>query len=130
MKRTIIAAVAGLRVFGGVLASASSLGGVTSKGLGPSTSVVGSCDTDGVTLGYTTAFEAATGTYRVSAVTVSGMAAPCVGPNLAVSPKNTAGTVSVSTTPTAVTGTSQTVPVSPTYDAAAVDNATVLIAQA
>jgi hypothetical protein len=130
MKRTTIAIIAGLLVFGGVLASASSLGGVTSKALGSSTSVVGSCDTDGVNLAYTTAFDAATGTYRVSAVVISGIAAACSGQNIAVSLKNTAGTSSVSTTPTAVTGTSQTISISPTYDAAAVDNATVLIAQA
>ena len=47
-------------MFDSQLTAADSLGGVTSKGLGSSTSVVGSCDTDGVTLGYTTAFEAAT----------------------------------------------------------------------
>jgi hypothetical protein len=130
MKRTTIAIIVGILVFGGVLASASSLGGVSSKALGSSTNVVGSCDTDGVTLGYTTAYDVATATYRVSAVSVSGIAAACSGQNIAVSLKNTAGTSSVSTTPTAVTGTSQTITVSPTYDAAAVDNATVIIAQA
>lgn len=127
MKRTLIALIAGLAVFGGVIASASSLGGVSSRALGSGASVVASCDADGVALAYTTAFDAASGTYRVSAVTVSGIAAACSGQQIEVGLRNTAGTSSVSTTRTAVTGTSQTLTVSPTYDAAAVDSASVLI---
>ena len=61
MKRTLIALVAGLVVFGGVIASASSLGGVSSRALGSGASVVASCDTDGVALAYTTAFDASLG---------------------------------------------------------------------
>lgn len=128
MKRTLIALVAGLVVFGGVIASASSLGGVSSRALGSGASVVASCDTDGVALAYTTAFDGATGTYRVSAVTVSGIAAACSGQQIEVGLRNTAGTASVSTTRTTVTGTSQSLTVSPTFDAAAVDSASVLIA--
>ena len=127
MKRTLIALIAGLVVFGGVIASASSLGGVSSRALGSGASVVASCDTDGVALAYTTAFDAASGTYRVSAVTVSGIAAACSGQQIEVGLRNTAGTSSVSTARTTVSGTSQTLTVSPTYDAAAVDSASVLI---
>jgi hypothetical protein len=127
MKRTLIALVAGLVVFGGVIASASSLGGVSSRALGSGASVVASCDTDGVALAYTTAFDVASGTYRVSAVTVSGISAACSGQQIEVGLRNTAGTSSVSTTRTTVSGTSQTLSVSPTYDAAAVDSASVLI---
>jgi len=127
MKRTITAVIAGLLVFGGVLASASSLGGVNSRALGSGATVVGSCDSDGVSLAYATAYDAATSTYRVTAVTVSGIAAPCTGQGIEVSLRNAAGTTTVSTARTAVTGTSQTLAVSPTYDAAAVDSASVLI---
>jgi len=128
VKRTVIAVIAGLLVFGGVIASATSLGGVTSKALGSSASVVASCDTDGVTLGYTTAFDATTGAYRVSAVTVGGIAPSCNGQNIQVSLRNTGGTLSASTATTAVASTSATLAVSPTYDVANVDSASVLIA--
>lgn len=129
MKRTLLAGLAGLVVFGGALASASSLGGVNSRALGSGATVVASCDTDGVTLAYTTAYDAATGTYRVSGVTVGGIAASCTGQNVQVSLRNAAGTSSVSTASAAVTGTSATLAVTPTFDAALVDNASVLIAQ-
>jgi hypothetical protein len=127
VQRTLIALVAGLVVFGGVIASASSLGGVSSRALGSGASVVASCDTDGVAVAYTTAFDAASGTYRVSAVTVSGIAAACSGQQIEVGLRNSAGTSSVSTARTTVSGTSQTLSVSPTYDAAAVDSTSVLI---
>ncbi len=127
MQRTLIALVAGLVVFGGVIASATSLGGVSSRALGSGASVVASCDTDGVAVAYTTAFDAASGTYRVSAVTVSGIAAACSGQQIEVGLRNSAGTSSVSTARTTVSGTSQTLAVSPTYDAAAVDSTSVLI---
>jgi hypothetical protein len=129
MKRTVIAAVAGLVVFGAALASASSLGGVNSRALGSGATVVASCDTDGVALAYTTAYDAPTGTYRVSGVTVSGIAASCTGQNIQVSLRNAAGTSSVSTASAAVAGTSATLAVSPTFDAALVDSASVLIVQ-
>mgnify|MGYP003542207028 CR=1 FL=1 len=127
MKRTLIAITAGLAVTGGVFASAASLGGVTSTNLGSSATVVASCDTDGVALAYTTAFDAPSGTYRVSAVTVSGIAAACSGQQIEVALRNSAGTTSVSTARTTVSGTSQSLTVNPTYDAAAVDSASVLI---
>jgi hypothetical protein len=127
MQRTLIALIAGLVVFGGVVASASSLGGVSSRALGSGASVVASCDTDGVALAYTTAFDAPSGTYRVSAVTVSGIAAACSGQQIEVALRNSAGTTSVSTARTTVSGTSQSLTVDPTYDAAAVDSASVLI---
>ncbi len=128
MKRTLLALIAGLAVFGGVIASASSLGGVSSRALGSGASVVASCDTDGVTVGYTTAFDAVTGTYRVSAVTVGGIAPACAGQQIEVGLRNAAGTASVSTARTTVSGTSQSLTVNPTFDAAAVDSASVLIA--
>jgi len=128
MNKKFLAPLAGLAVAGGIFASAATLGGVTTTGMGASTAVVASCDTDGVTLAYTTAYDATTGTYRVSTVSVSGIAPACSGKNISVSLRNAAGTSSVSSTPTAVASTTAALSVSPTFDAAAVDNATVLIA--
>lgn len=127
MRRTLLALIAGLAVFGGVVASASSLGGVSSRALGSGASVVASCDTDGVTLAYTTAFDATSGTYRVSAVTVGGISAACSGQQIEVALRNSAGTASVTTARSTVSGTSVSLSVTPTYDAAAVDSASVLI---
>ena len=60
------ARAAGLAVTGGVFASAASLGGVESANLGSSATVVASCDTDGVTVDYSTAYDSASGTYLVN----------------------------------------------------------------
>jgi hypothetical protein len=62
------------------LGSAASLGGVTANGLGADNAIVGSCDTDGVTTAYTTAYNT-TGTagYKVATVTVAGLNNACDG---------------------------------------------------
>lgn len=78
-KQLKLALGAGVLATAAVLASAASLGTVTSTNLGAGNTVVASCDTDGVAVDYTTAYDAATATYRVSHVTLSGVAAACNG---------------------------------------------------
>ncbi len=126
MKRTLIALTAGLAVTGGVFASAASLGGVTSTNLGSSATVVASCDTDGVKLDYTTAYDAASGTYLVNSVTVDGIDAFCKGEQIEVSLKNSDGKATTTTTRTAVTGSTQTIAVAG-FAGESVDSAAVLI---
>ena len=87
MKRTLFAGIAGLAVAGGVFASAASLGGVDSKALGSSATVVASCDTDGVALDYSTGWDARSGTYQVKAVKIDGIADTCKGQAIEVSLK-------------------------------------------
>jgi hypothetical protein len=74
-RRRILAAVAAGAAFTGVLASAASLGGITAQSLGADVTTVASCDPNGVTLAYTTAYSG--GVYKVTGVTVAGIAAGC-----------------------------------------------------
>ena len=126
MKRTLIAITAGLAVTGGVFASAASLGGVTSTNLGSSATVVASCDTDGVSVDYATAYDAASGTYLVKTVTVDGIDASCKGEQIEVSLKDTDGRATTTTARTAVTGSTQTLEVDD-FAGESVDSAAVLI---
>ena len=73
-------AFAGVAAFGSLAAaSAASLGPVTSGGVGANDTQVAACDSDGVTINYTTAYSATSSAYEVIEVTLSGVAAPCNG---------------------------------------------------
>lgn len=126
MKRTILAITAGLAVTGGVFASAASLGGVESANLGSSATVVASCDTDGVKLDYSSAYDAASGTYRVTSVTVDGIADSCKGQPIEVSLKTSDGKSSTTTERQTVTGSSETITVDG-FAGESVEHAAVLI---
>ncbi len=77
-RKKSIAVLAGLSVAGLVGASAASLGGVESNNLGADAGVIGSCDTDGVTVAYDL-----TGT-NVTNVTIGGVADACGGQDATV----------------------------------------------
>jgi hypothetical protein len=126
MKRTVLALVAGLAVTGGIFASAASLGGVTSSNLGSSATVVASCDTDGVSVDYTTAYDVTSGTYLVNTVTVGEIDPSCKGEQIEVSLKDRDGKATTTTTRTAVTGTKQSISVEG-FAGESVDSAAVLI---
>lgn len=89
--RTGIAVLAALLVFGGVLAMAASLGGITSSKVGADNAAVTACDTDGVSTSYTSAWDASDERYEISSVTVSGVADACDGQTLAVSLTDSTG---------------------------------------
>lgn len=88
-------------IFGGVLiagiasASAATLGGLTSSSVGADNSVVAACDTDGIAIAYTTAYNATAQEYQVSAVNFSGVNAACNSKAASVSLRN--GTTALST---------------------------------
>jgi len=83
-KRTILALLVGLVVFGSLYAMAASLGGITSDSVGADSAVVASCDTDGVTSAYVTAWDATDKRYEITSVTVGGVADTCDGRTLSV----------------------------------------------
>jgi hypothetical protein len=92
MKRTLIAMIAGLVVFGGTFAFAASLGTVTTGTVGASGAVVASCDTDGVTTSYGSPTWSATNKrYEVSTVNVTSINAACNGDTIKVTLKDTTG---------------------------------------
>lgn len=76
-KRMTIALLAGVSISGVAGASAASLGGLTSGSLGSDDSIVASCDSDGITIGYTTAYSAAAQEYQVTAVNFTAVNADC-----------------------------------------------------
>lgn len=85
-------------------ASATTLGGLTSQGVGADDQVVSACDSDGMTSAYTTAYSASAQTYQVTAVTFSGVAAACSAKTASLSLRNgttnlgtTSGTITVAT---------------------------------
>jgi hypothetical protein len=126
MKRTLLALALGLSVAGVVLASAASIGGVGTDLLAADVTAVAACDTDGVDLSYTTAFDGTDNRYEVNAVTVTGIAAGCETGALAVTLSNTAGDQSVEGTgAVGATGT-ETVVVAG-FPATVVEHASVVI---
>lgn len=132
-RRAVVASLLGLCVGGGVLASAASLG-ITTSTLGAGTTIIASCDTDGVTLKYGHTYSATLpavnpGSYRTSSVIVGGIAAACAGKAMSVTLKDATGTALVSGTVSAVTSPSSTVTfATPFADAVAVVGAAVVIA--
>lgn len=137
-RRALVASLVGLAVGGGVLASAASLP-VNGNTLGAGTTVIASCDTDGVALKYGHTYvvndgaptPAVIGAYRTSSVIVSGIASACDGKAMSVTLKGAAGVSlgsgSVPVIPTGGTAT-VTFPTSPFVDANAVIGAAVVIA--
>lgn len=120
----LAAAAIGVAAFGA--ASAASLGGLASTSVGSNDTVVAACDTDGVAISYTTAYSASASKYQVTAVTISGVAAACATQTAAVTLKSSDGT-SIGTGTAAVSGTTQTIPVTPAASADAVVGASIVI---
>jgi len=94
-KTPFIAMLVGLSIAGVVGASAATLGGLTSTGVGSDNSVVAACDTDGIAIAYTTAYSATAQAYQVSAVNFSGVNAACNAKAASVSLRN--GTTGLAT---------------------------------
>lgn len=119
----------GTGVFGFAVASAATLGGLDGQTLGADANTLVSCDTDGVTLAYTTSYDAAAGFYRVTDVTVSGLADPtCNSKNIDVTLKDV-GNVSLGegTAVIGVATTSVVVSITPNPEAEVVTGAAVVV---
>jgi hypothetical protein len=123
-RRRVIAAAAAITAFGAVVASAATLGGITGATLGADTTVVASCDINGVNLAYTTAFSA--GQYRVTGVTVSNIDASCATNAIKVTLAD-ASNASLGEATGTVGGTSQALTFGSPVVAASVENAAVVI---
>jgi len=95
------------------LAAAAALQGVSSEALGNGSTPVTACDTDGFTLTYTT-----TGG-NVTSVAIGGIAVACNGASLRVTVVDGSRTSLASGGPVTVSGTSETVSVSPNPPGAA-----------
>jgi hypothetical protein len=123
------AIIAGAATLGVVGASAASLGGITSSSLGADTAVVGSCDTDGVTVTYGNTYDATLGRYQTTTVNVAGIAAACAGKALTVTLKDNTGASLGSGTVASIGGTTAAVGLTaPGANANAVTGIAVVIA--
>jgi hypothetical protein len=124
-KRLVLGIAAGAAAFAAVAASAATLGGLTSTSLGAETTVVAACDTDGVTLDYTTALSGTD--YKVTAISLGGVNAACA--NKAVKISLSDGTTSLGeVTGTKNASTSQTFTLATPVSAKSVTAAAVVIA--
>jgi hypothetical protein len=83
-RKRLTIALGGAAALGLAVASAASLGPLSSKSLGAGDTIVQSCDKDGLAVDYTNAYDNATGKYRTTAVTITGLADECDGLNIAV----------------------------------------------
>jgi hypothetical protein len=90
-RRAALAAVLGLAAAGGVLASAASLN-VSGSSLGAGTTLIASCDTDGVHIKYTTAYDDASSAFRVTKLTVTDLDPACYNKKISVTLQNSTGT--------------------------------------
>lgn len=91
-KRNLLAVLGAIVAFAIVVASAASLGGLTSDNLGADDAVVASCDTDGVTSSYTSVYNT-TGTdgFKVDDVTIGAINDACDGDDMTVTLTGAAG---------------------------------------
>ena len=129
-RRTLVAILIALACFASVYGMASSLGGVTSANVSADNVAVASCDADGVTSSYTTAWDATDERYEVTAVTVGGVADTCDGQTLSVTLTDSSG-VQIGTGSTAIptsVATSFAVTLATASSAKLTENVHVLIA--
>lgn len=127
VNRLLVGVIAfGLGATGLSAAAAASLGGLTSRDLGADNIGVTSCDTDGVSVAYTEAFDSSSGRSVVSGVTVSGLATACSGSTLQVTLADASGS-SLSTGSALIGGASQAVTLVTAADAELVTNAAIVV---
>ena len=127
MNKKVLAAFGGLAAFGILTASAASLGGLTSSSLGADQTVIASCDTDGINMAYSTAYDATTNAYKTTAVTISNVNAACANKTYKLTMSD--GTVSLNETSGTVTLTagSQTIALSASVDSKSVTKTALVI---
>ena len=87
-KKVVVALLGGVLSAGLVGASAATLGGLTGGGLGADDQIVAACDTDGIAVGYTTAYSATAQTYQVTAVNFTLVDPACNGKAASLSLRN------------------------------------------
>jgi hypothetical protein len=104
-NRMIAGLIVGVAVFAAAFGMANTLGGITANTLGADDQSVGTCDSNGVTTSYTTAYSAtAPAGYKVTQVLVDGIADACDNKSIKVTLTGTAGAVleeATTTVPTA-----------------------------
>lgn len=93
MTKVLLGALLAMGLSG---AAAASLGGLSGGSLGADDQIVASCDTDGISSSYTTAYNATSQDYRVTGVNFTGVNAACNAKAASVTLRN--GTTNLGTT--------------------------------
>jgi hypothetical protein len=114
MNKKLLAAFGGLAAFGILTASAASLGGLTSSSLGADTTVIASCDTDGIVLSYINTYNAGPGVYTTTQVIGTGVNRACSGKSFKLTVSNGTASLNETTGVVALVGTTMTVTLSST----------------
>jgi hypothetical protein len=127
VNKKTIAAIGGLAAFGILTASAASLGGLTSSSLGADQTVIASCDTDGISLTYTNAYDAPSNSYKTSAVVASAVNAACGSKSYKLTLSNGAASLGEFTNTVTLAGSTFTIPISPTVDSKSITKAALVI---
>jgi hypothetical protein len=126
-RKRLTIALGGAVALGLTVASAATLGGLNSKSLGASDTIVSSCDENGVAIDYENSYDKVSGKYVTTAVNFSGVNSLCDGKTLNVTLKDGNATALASATTTvALTNGSQRVAV-PAVNAEAIGGAAVVI---
>ena len=125
-RKVVLAAVAGLTVFGGVYGLAASIG-LTADSLGAAQSVVAACQSGTMTVAYTPSYSASVPGYAVTAVTITGLQSGCYGKSYRVTVSDASGASLAEATGTAPTsGTS--IPLSISATASSINGVAVVFA--
>ena len=98
MRQRIAALILAVVAFGLIAASAASLNGINTAGIGSDATVVASCDTDVVTVRYLTLYELRIDEYELRRVIIRGIHDDCIGQQLSFTISNGVDTVSRSWT--------------------------------
>ena len=132
-RRLAAAVLAGAATFAAVGASAASLGGITASTLGADKATVTSCDTDGVGVSFTNAYDATllpvsiVGGYKTTTVTVTGIAAACTGKSLNLTVKDSTGASLGNGSVASISGTTAAVTLSGTVSAKDIEGVAIVI---
>jgi hypothetical protein len=130
-RKAAVALLAGVCITGVAGASAAGFGTVTAGTLGAENPVVAACDTDGITINYSTQYSAANQRYEVSSVDFGTVNAACGGKTASVTLRGAAGVSLGNATATNIVvsaGSTFSVTVPAGIDAKAVIGASVVIA--
>ncbi len=132
LKRLAVALVASVAVFAGVSASAATLGGISTSDVGANSNAVAAQLTGGVSVQFTTAYDATAGYYRVTQVTATPInntqafgAAAAI--KLTIKGASNASLVELSGTGTATAGAAVSLPVTGTIAASDVQGVSLVV---
>ena len=120
LKRWLVVAVMGVVAFITVWAAAAALT-VNSSTLGAGTTVVASCDTDGVNVSYTTSWDTTNKRFKVATVSITNLMDACRGKTASVELQDGSNVGLSNDSATVATGTSNVNTTSVTIASAAVD---------